>query len=77
MFFLPNIGTGIDYSILDYAKFIMNEMNYKCVIKFDRSKPDGTPRKILNSTIAKRYGWKPKISLKKGFRLTLDHYLKN
>ena len=71
-----NVGTGIEYSILEYAKFIMNEMNYKCLIKFDRSKHDGTPRKILNSNIAKRYGWKPKISLKKGFRLTLDHYSK-
>ena len=71
-----NVGSGNEMSILDYAKFIMNEMNYKCSIKFDRSKPDGTPRKILNSTIAKQYGWKPKISIKKGFKLTFNHYLK-
>jgi len=53
----------------------MNEMNYRCLIKFDKSKPDGTPRKILNSNIAKKYGWKPKINIKKGFKITFDHYL--
>ncbi len=71
-----NVGSGNEMSILDYAKFIMNEMNYKCSIKFDRSKPDGTPRKILNSSIAKQYGWKPKIGIKKGFNLTFNHFLK-
>ena len=71
-----NIGSGIEMSILNYAKFIMKEINYECSIKFDRSKPDGTPRKILNSNVAKRYGWKFKTDLKKGFQLTFDSYLK-
>lgn len=72
-----NIGSGSEMSIINYARFIMNEMKYKCTIKFDKSKPDGTPRKILNSNIAKKYGWKPKINIKKGFKLTFDHYLNN
>ena len=72
-----NIGSGSEMSILSYAKFIMNEMKYKCTIKFDKSKPDGTPRKILNSNIAKKYGWKAKISIKKGFLLTFDYYKNN
>ncbi|MDA7454410.1 NAD-dependent epimerase/dehydratase family protein [Candidatus Pelagibacter ubique] len=72
-----NIGSGSEMSILSYAKFIMNEMKYKCTVKFDKSKPDGTPRKILNSNIAKKYGWKAKISIKKGFLLTFDHYKNN
>ena len=71
-----NIGTGTEMTILNYAKFIMKEIDYKCSIKFDRSKPNGTPRKILNSNLAKKYGWKHKTSLKKGFNLTLDSYLK-
>ncbi len=71
-----NIGTGNEMTIKGYAKFIMSQMNYKCSIKFDKSKPDGTPRKILDSAIAKKYGWKPKTSIEKGFRLTLEHYLK-
>ncbi len=72
-----NIGTGTEMSILKYAKFIMNQMKYECSIKFDPSKPDGTPRKILNSNIAKKYGWKSKISIQKGFKLTLENYLKS
>ena len=71
-----NVGTGTEMTILNYAKFIMKEIDYKCSIKFDRSKPNGTPRKILNSNLAKKYGWKHKTSLKKGFNLTLDSYLK-
>ena len=71
---LINVGTGFDMSILNYAKFILKKMNLKCKIVLDKSKSDGTPRKIIDSSIAKRYGWFPKIDLNTGFDLTLKNY---
>jgi GDP-L-fucose synthase len=46
---LINVGSGMEKSILDYAKFILKELDYSAVINFDKSKPDGTPIKIINS----------------------------
>jgi GDP-L-fucose synthase len=71
---LINIGVGHDRSILDYAKFILKKMNINCKIIFDKSKPDGTLRKIIDSSIARKYGWFPKIDLNLGFDLTLKKY---
>ena len=71
---LINIGTGHDKSILEYAKFILKKINYKCTIILDKSKPDGTKRKIIDNSIALSYGWKPKINLDDGFELTLKSY---
>ena len=73
---LINIGSGKEMKIIDYAKFIIKELKIDLKIKFDPSKPDGTPRKIINSSIARRYGWKPKISFKDGFKLTYFDFLK-
>ena len=61
--------------IIDYAKFIMKELKINLKIKFDLSKPDGTPQKIIDCTVAKKYGWKPRICFKKGFELTYKNYL--
>ena len=72
---LINIGTGIEKSILEYAKFILKKINYKCKIILDRSRPDGTPRKVIDNSIALSYGWKPKTNLDKGLELTLKYYL--
>ena len=71
---LINIGTGIEKSILEYAKFILKKINYKSKIILDRSRPDGTPRKVIDNSIALSYGWKPKINLDKGLELTLKYY---
>ena len=73
---LINIGTGKDIKIEQYAKSIMKFLNIKINIHFDKTKPDGTTRKLLDTTIAKKYGWRPKISLKDGFFLTYADYLK-
>ena len=73
---LINIGTGKDLKIEEYSKLIMKFLNIKINIHFDKTKPDGTPRKLLDTTIAKKYGWRPKISLKDGFFLTYADYLK-
>ena len=74
---LINIGTGHDKSILEYAKFILKKINYRCMIILDKSKPDGTKRKIIDNSIALSYGWKPKINLDDGFELTLKSYFSN
>jgi GDP-L-fucose synthase len=73
---LINIGTSKDIKIEQYAKLIMKFLNIKINIHFDKTKPDGTPRKLLDTTIAKKYGWRPKISLKDGFFITYSDYLK-
>ncbi len=72
-----NIGSGHEKKISDYAKFIMKKLNIKLNIKLDRSKPNGTPRKILNTKLAKNYGWKSKISLDKGFDITYKNFVKS
>jgi GDP-L-fucose synthase len=73
--YLINVGTGLDMSILDYAKFILKKMDLKYKIILDKSKPDGTPRKIIDSSIARKYGWFPRIDLNAGFDLTINNYL--
>tara|TARA_B100000989_G_scaffold87695_1_gene63257 strand:+ start:55136 stop:56056 length:921 start_codon:yes stop_codon:yes gene_type:complete len=70
---LVNIGTGIDFSITQYAKFLMREFKVNLKIIYDKSKPDGIKRKLLDTSLAKRYGWVSKTSLKKGIKLTLEN----
>ena len=74
---LINIGNGKGLTILEYAKFIINSLNLDLDIKFDKSKPDGTPIKILDNSISKKYGWYPKVNLERGFKLTYKNFLKN
>jgi len=69
-----NIGTGNAMSISEYAKFVIKELNANLNIRFDRSKPDGTPIKVLDISLAKKYGWHPKTDLKTGFRLTYKSF---
>jgi GDP-L-fucose synthase len=73
---LINIGSGEEKTILDYCKFLMKQMNVKLKIKFDKNKPNGTPRKLLDTSLAKKYGWRSKINLLKGFKLTYNDFLK-
>lgn len=70
-----NIGSGVEMSIKKYALFIIKELNIKLKIKFDKDKPNGTPRKLLDSSLAQSYGWQPKISLKQGFENTYENFL--
>ena len=74
---LINIGNGKGLTILEYAKFIINSLNSDLDIKFDKSKPDGTPIKILDNSISKKYGWYPKVNLERGFKLTYKNFLRN
>jgi GDP-L-fucose synthase len=72
---LINIGSGKDFTIKEYANFIIKSLNLNIKIKFDKSKPDGTPRKLLDISLAKKYGWIPKISLKEGLIITYESFL--
>jgi len=74
---LINIGNGYEKSILNYCNFLMSKIKVNLKIKFDKKKPNGTPRKLLNSKLAKSYGWKAKINISKGFDLTYKDFLKN
>ena len=73
---LINIGTGKDYKIDYYANFISKIiLNKKVKIKYDISKPNGVKRKVLDISIARKYGWKPKLNLKKSIIKTYNSYL--
>lgn len=74
---LINIGSGNEKSITQYAIFLKKRFNFNGKIIFDKSKPDGTPRKIIDSSIAKKYGWKSKINLLKGFEMTYKNFIEN
>ena len=70
-----NVGVGLDISIQDLAKMIASIIDYKGEIIWDSSKPDGTPRKLLDISKLSEMGWKAKTSLKKGIRLTTQKYI--
>ena len=70
-----NIGSGIEISIKNLALKISNQVEFNGEIKWDTNRPDGTPRKVLDTTKISNLGWKPIISLDQGIRSTLDWYL--
>lgn len=66
-----NIGWGSDVSIKQVAETIASEVGYKGIFEFDTTKPDGTPRKLLDTTKINNLGWKPSIKLEDGIRRTI------
>ena len=72
-----NIGLGKDLTIRELAEVIRKIIDFKGDIIWDTSKPDGTPRKLLDISNLTDLGWKPKISLEKGLKQTYDWYLNN
>jgi len=72
-----NIGTGSDISIKDLALLIQKTTGYTGELKYDLSKPDGTPRKLLDVNLLNNLGWKHKISLEEGLKLVYEDYIKN
>jgi len=72
-----NVGTGIDLSISELAVKIAKATGYSGSIEWDISKPDGTPRKVLDVSRLKKLGWRPKISLDDGILSTVRWYKKN
>ena len=69
-----NVGTGTDVTIKELAQTISNVVGFKGEILWDTSKPNGTPRKVLNIDRIKSLGWEPKISLKDGIESTYEWY---
>ena len=70
-----NIGTGEDLTIKELAELISRLAGFQGVIEWDSSKPDGTPRKVLDVTKAKSLGWSPEISLEDGIASTIEWYV--
>ena len=74
---LINIGSEEEYTIKQIAKKVANKIDKKIQIKFDNNKEmDGTPRKILDCSLARSYGWKRKVSFDKGLDITLKDFFK-
>lgn len=71
-----NIGTGEDITIAEFASMIRNIVDYKGAITFDISKPDGTPRKMLDVSKLSTLGWNAQIPLKEGLKNYYDWFLK-
>lgn len=70
-----NVGTGEEVSILDLAHLIAKTVGFKGRIGFDKTKPDGTPRKLMDSTRLHTLGFRHKISLEEGIKLTYHDFL--
>ncbi len=75
--FLINIGTGRDFTIKYYLELIAKVIlgNNKVIIKYDKTKPNGVLRKVMDVSLAKRYGWKSKINLKQAIKMTYESFL--
>ncbi len=71
-----NIGTGIDLTIRELAESISQIVGFNGTLLWDRSKPDGTPKKQLDISLAKKLNWQPKIGLTEGIRSVYANYLK-
>jgi GDP-L-fucose synthase len=74
---LINIGTGDEISIYELAEKVKNVVEYKGELKFDDTKPDGIPRKLLDSSLISNLGWSPETNLSEGLKITYDWFTKN
>ncbi|HUQ98898.1 MAG TPA: GDP-L-fucose synthase [Gemmatimonadaceae bacterium] len=72
---LYNVGFGSDVTIRQLAEVIAGVVGYDGPVEWDRSKPDGTPKKLMDSTRIRARGWAPKISLEDGIRSTYEWYV--
>ena len=72
-----NVGTGVDVEIAELAKIIAEVVGFDGEIRFDSSKPDGTPRKLLDVSVIRSLGWNSRIDLKEGLASTYQWYLEN
>jgi GDP-L-fucose synthase len=72
-----NIGTGVDLTIADLAELVKNVVGFKGAIRYDSTKPDGTPRKWLDVSRLSALGWKARIPLRQGLAETYAWYAEN
>jgi GDP-L-fucose synthase len=74
---LYNIGTGVDLTIKSLAELIQKTVGHTGPIIWDTSKPDGTPRKLMDVSKMANQGWKSKITLEDGIKSTYQWFLEN
>ncbi|OSC23925.1 MULTISPECIES: GDP-L-fucose synthase family protein [Mycobacterium] len=72
-----NVGTGVDHSISEIAEMVATAVGYAGETRWDQTKPDGTPRKLLDVSALRGLGWQPKISLRDGIEATVAWYRAN
>ena len=70
-----NVGIGEDHTIRELAEIVKNVVGYDGELVFNTDKPDGTPRKLMDTNKLKSLGWKPSISLEEGLKLSYDDFL--
>jgi GDP-L-fucose synthase len=70
-----NVGSGSDISIADLARLVAEVIGFEGQLVFDTSKPDGTPRKLMDGSRLKALGWTPKVELKRGLEEVYQWYL--
>ena len=73
---LINIGTGVDVTIAEFARVVADAVGYAGEIGFDTSRPDGTPRKLLDISRLAKLGWRADTSLEQGIRLAYQAFLR-
>ncbi len=74
---LINIGSGVEYTIMELSELIKDTVGFKGKIVLNREKPDGTPKKLLDVTRLKALGWEAQISLKDGLKMAYKDFLEN
>lgn len=72
-----NVGTGTEYTIRELAEIIRDEISYDGIIVNDTTKPDGTPRKLVDASKILSMGWRPQTSFAEGIRITYKDYVEN
>jgi len=74
---IVNVGCGQDVTIRELAELVCDVVGFTGTLEFDKTKPDGTPRKLLDVTRLTKLGWQAKISLREGIKSTYEWFLKN
>ncbi|MDP7702389.1 GDP-L-fucose synthase [Mycobacterium sp. TY815] len=69
-----NVGTGIDHTISEIAQMVADAVGYSGETRWDTTKPDGTPRKLLDVSLLRNSGWQPKVGLREGVEATVAWY---
>ena len=72
-----NVGSSEEVSILGLAEMIKDVVGFEGIIAFDKTKPNGNDRKLLDSSLINSFGWRPKIGLNEGLDKTYSWYVKN
>ena len=74
---IVNVGTGVDVTIRELAELICDVVGFNGKLAWDKTKPDGTPRKLLDVSKLRGLGWSPTTPLRDGIARTYDWFLKN